>query len=123
VAKYSGGTITASYLLDLGGNQVTELNGSGAWVHSNVWTGGKLLATYDGTAGHVPNTYNYHLTDWLGTQRMQTTAAGNQEEVCYSYPFGDGLTCTGTDATEHHFTGKERDAESGNRGTRNRGTK
>jgi RHS repeat-associated protein len=45
---------------------------------------------------------------------MQTTAAGGNEEVCYSYPFGDGLTCTGTDATEHHFTGKERDAESGN---------
>jgi RHS repeat-associated protein len=44
---------------------------------------------------------------------MQTTAAGNQEEVCYSYPFGDGLTCTGSDATEHHFTSKERDAESG----------
>jgi RHS repeat-associated protein len=44
---------------------------------------------------------------------MQTTAAGNQEEECYSYPFGDGLTCTGTDATEHHFTSKERDSESG----------
>ena len=115
VAKYSGSTITASYLLDLGGNQVTELNGSGAWVHSNVFAGGgALLATYEGTAGHAPNTYHYHLTDWLGTQRMQTTAAGNQEEICYSYAFGDGLSCTGADATEHHFTGKERDTESGN---------
>ncbi len=27
--------------------------------------------------------------------------------------FGGGLSCTGTDATEHHFTTKERDAESG----------
>jgi len=46
---------------------------------------------------------------------MQTFASGNQEETCKSYPFGDGLACTGgTDATEHHFTGKERDAESGN---------
>jgi RHS repeat-associated protein len=45
---------------------------------------------------------------------MQTTASGNQEEVCDSYPFGDGLSCSGgADATEHHFTGKERDAESG----------
>jgi RHS repeat-associated protein len=46
---------------------------------------------------------------------MQTFASGNQEETCKSYPFGDGLACTGgTDAAEHHFTGKERDAESGN---------
>jgi RHS repeat-associated protein len=45
---------------------------------------------------------------------MQTSASGNEEERCYSYPFGDGLNCTGADATEHHFTGKERDQESGN---------
>jgi RHS repeat-associated protein len=79
-----------------------------------VWAaGGRLLATYEGPGEPHPNTYHFHLTDWLGTQRMQTIAAGNNEEACYSYPFGDGLTCTGTDATENHFTGKERDAESG----------
>ena len=46
---------------------------------------------------------------------MQTTATGNNEETCTSYPFGDGLNCTGAspDSTEQHFTGKERDAESG----------
>jgi len=103
----------AGYLLDLGGNQVTELNTSGQWAHSNVYAGGRLVATYEGAAGSKPNTWHFHLTDWLGTQRMQTFATGNQEEVCYSYPFGDGLTCTGADATEHHFTGKERDTESG----------
>jgi RHS repeat-associated protein len=114
VAKLgSGGTVATSYILDLGGNQVTELNASGGWKHSNAWAGGRLLATYEGPAGTDTVGYHFHLTDWLGTQRMQTTAAGNQEEECYSYPFGDGLTCTGTDATEHHFTGKERDAESG----------
>ena len=115
VAKLgSGGTVATSYLLDLSGNQVTELNASGGWKHSNVWAaGGRLLATYEGPAGTDTVGYHFHLTDWLGTQRMQTTAAGNQEEECYSYPFGDGLTCTGTDATEHHFTSKERDTESG----------
>jgi RHS repeat-associated protein len=115
VAKLgSGGTVATSYILGLGGEQVAELNASGGWKHSNVWAaGGRLLATYEGPAGTDTVGYHFHLTDWLGTQRMQTTAAGNQEEECYSYPFGDGLTCTGTDATEHHFTGKERDAESG----------
>jgi RHS repeat-associated protein len=114
VAKYSGGTISSSYLLGLGGEQVTEFNNTGGWVHSNVWAGSKLLATYEGTSGPHPNTWHFHLTDWLGTERMQNTAAGNNEEVCYSYPFGDGLYCTGNaDATEHHFTSKERDTESG----------
>jgi len=111
----SSGVATSVYVLGLGGEQVSELNSSGAWVHSNVFAaGGRLLATYEGPAGPKPNSYHFHLTDWLGTQRMQTTASGNQEEVCYSYPFGDGLSCTGgSDATEHHFTGKERDTESG----------
>ncbi len=114
VAKYSGSTVTARYLLDLAGQQVTELNAAGAWMHSNVWTaGGKLLATYEGPGESKPNTWHFHLTDWLGTERMQTNALGQLEETCTSYPFGDGLTCTGSDATEHHFTTKERDAESG----------
>jgi len=111
----SSGVATTIYVLGLGGEQVSELNGSGAWVHSNVFAGGgRLLASYEGPAGTDTAGYHYHLTDWLGTKRMQTTAAGNQEETCMSYPFGDGLSCTGgPDATEHHFTGKERDTESG----------
>ena len=115
VAKYgSGGALTASYVLGLGGEQVSEVNGAGVWAHSNVFVGGRLMATYEGPGGTAHLGYHYHLTDWLGTQRMQTNAGGNQEEVCYSYPFGDGLNCTGSaDATEHHFTGKERDTESG----------
>jgi len=111
----SSGAPTSIYILGLGGEQVTELNSSGAWVHSNVFAGGgRLLASYEGPAGTDTAGYHYHLTDWLGTKRMQTTASGNQEQTCMSYPFGDGLACTGgPDATEHHFTGKERDVESG----------
>jgi RHS repeat-associated protein len=115
VAKYSGSSVTATYILDLAGNQVTEFNGSGTWMHSNAWAGGRLLATYEGPGESKPNTYHFHLTDWLSTQRMQTNAAGAAEEMCYSYPFGDGLLCnvSGADATEHHFTSKMRDTESG----------
>jgi RHS repeat-associated protein len=106
--------VTTSYLLDLAGNQVTELNASGGWKHTNLFLGGRLLATYEGPYGTASAGYHFHLTDWLGTQRMQTTASGIQEETCTNYPFGDGLSCIGSaDATEHHFTGKERDAESG----------
>jgi len=103
-------SITAQYLLDPGGEQVTELDGSGNWQHTNLFAGGRLLATYDTRGQH------FHFTDWLGTRRAQTTAAGVSEEQCQSLPFGDGLSCSGSgvDATEHHFTGKERDGESGN---------
>jgi RHS repeat-associated protein len=54
-------------------------------------------------------------TDPLGTKRVQTSASGVAELNCLSMPFGDGLNCigTGTDATPHHFTGKERDTETG----------
>jgi RHS repeat-associated protein len=53
----------------------------------------------------------------LGTRRAQTDYAGVLEQSCASLPFGDGLTCSGGNLqapTEHHFTGKERDSESGN---------
>jgi RHS repeat-associated protein len=87
-----------------------------------VWTGGKLLATYDTKGLH------FELTDPLGTKRVQVNAQGQVDETCTSLPFGNdvgnwpGGNCvvpgnqlgTGDDATEHHFTGKERDAESGN---------
>lgn len=112
VAKLgTGGVITAMYILDTGNHQVTELNGSAQWQHTNVYaSGGRLLATYTPSSG----SYHYNLTDWLGTKRMQTTANGNVEETCVSYPFGDGLSCVGSaDATEQHFTGKDRDAETG----------
>ena len=115
VAKLnSSGTVTSVYILNAANQQITELNSSGTWQHSNIYApGGRLLATYDAPGQSSPG-YHYNLTDWLGTKRMQTTSGGNQQETCLSNPFGDGLTCTGgTDATEQHFTGKDRDVESG----------
>jgi len=116
----SGFNLTNQYLLDQGGNQVTELNGTGGWVHSNVWAGAHLDATYDTSGLH------FHLADPLGTRRVQANVYGVIEESFQSLPFGDGLAavanpnclpanhCYSEDATEHHFTGKERDTESGN---------
>jgi RHS repeat-associated protein len=107
-------TLTGLYLLNRGGEQVTELNGTGGWVHSNVWAGSHLDATYDTKGLH------FQLADPLGTRRVQTNYQGVVEETFQSLPFGDNLTpvstglSTSDDATEHHFTGKERDGESGN---------
>jgi hypothetical protein len=53
VAKAAiSGAVTSSYVLGLGGEQITEVNGSGQWVHSNVYAGGALLATYDNAGIH-----------------------------------------------------------------------
>jgi RHS repeat-associated protein len=118
-------TLSSQYLLDLSGDQVTELNGTltngqYGWVHSNAFSGGRLTATYDTHGLH------YAIADPLGTKRVQElispTGTAALDESCYSLPFGNDIgnprttNCPGpgVDATEHHFTGKERDTESGN---------
>ena len=103
--------MTNQYFLGPNGEQMTEmLTGSGVesrWLHTNVYAGGNLIATYqnDGSGPH------FRLTDWLGTMRVQTDYSGVIEQRCPSLPFGDGPQCHG--ATEQFFTGKERDSESG----------
>jgi RHS repeat-associated protein len=112
-SAYNGFQPTTDYILGPGGEQVTEMamdsNNTMAWQHTNVYAG-MLLATYDNTGLH------FYFNDPLGTRRAQTDYAGVLEQTCASLPFGDGLSCTGsiTAPTEHHFTGKERDTESGN---------
>jgi RHS repeat-associated protein len=105
---------TTQYILGAGGEQLTELSSAQngqfpVWKHTNVYGGGKMLATYDANGTH------FHLTDWLGTMRAQVNANGVVEETCINMPFGDDQNCSGSgvEATEHHFTGKERDMETG----------
>ena len=116
----SGFQFTENYVLGPGGEELTMMSGSNAWQRTNVYAGGKLLATYD-TAG-----LHFHLEDALGTRRMQLSGEladlGQPETDIQSLPFGDQLNSfpdqyapsTADDATPLHFTGKERDAESGN---------
>jgi RHS repeat-associated protein len=120
----NGFTATAVYVLGPSGEQMTEMtNSSGTWqwVHTNVYAPG-LSATYDADlTEHTEGSLYFDLSDWLGTRRQQTDYAGNPCLNFTSLPYGDGLTpitvsCLSPsgDATEHHFTGKERDTESGN---------
>jgi RHS repeat-associated protein len=53
--------------------------------------------------------------DWLGTERVRTDKSRASYEACTSLAFGDGQSITGTcgDVSPMHFTGKERDSESG----------
>ena len=117
----NGFIMTTSYILGPGNEQLTELAWSGGVpkpAHTNVFAAGQLAATYsnsdpdDEPAGIL----YFQLTDWLGTRRVGTDSAGITAEVCHSLPFGDGEDCSPLAPTEHIFTGKERDAESGGDG-------
>jgi len=47
-------TLTARYLVDLGGDQVTELSehSGEVWKHSNVFSAARLAATYNYNGGY-----------------------------------------------------------------------
>ncbi len=116
-----GGQLIEGYILGQGGEQLSNYTGNGTWERTNVYGGGQQLATYDIVSSGAP-ALHFQLTDPLGTRRVQTAADGTAEENCQSLPFGDALNCgnvtgapnTADDANQLHFTGKERDSESGN---------
>ena len=114
----NGFQTTASYVLGPKGEQVTEMevsSGQQSWAHTNVNAGGMLLATYD------PRGLHFQLTDWLGSRRVQTNAFGEVESTWRNLLYGNGQVgssppgapASADDATEHHFTGQQRDNESG----------
>lgn len=118
-------TATTAYVRGPGGDQLSELtNNTGAWnwAHTNVYAAGQLAATYDADAsGQTEGSLYFHLADWLGTRRESTDYSGIPCATYTSLPYGTGLfpssgpcLANSQDPTEHHFTGKERDAESGN---------
>lgn len=106
----NGFTATEKYVLGQGGEQLVARDGAGNWKRTNVLLDGVLLGTYDANS----DGFHYAFGDWLGTKRVQYSLTQGVEETCSSLPYGDSLSCNGFDATDHHFTGKERDAESGN---------
>ncbi|MGB0065026.1 MAG: RHS repeat-associated core domain-containing protein [Terracidiphilus sp.] len=135
----SNGLTTAKnetdYILGPGGEQVTEVaedaNGTMNWQRTYVNAASGLIATYESVPNPLynPAQYNpanptvdpptiampsFRLTDWLGTMRATTDASGVLQGTCTGLPFGDGVACNGDIPDPHHFTGKERDTETGN---------
>ena len=98
---------TVDYVYDLGGHVVAELSSTGSWNRGEVFVAGRHLATY------VNSTTYFDLTDWLTSERVRTGVSGMVAETCQNLPFGDGQSCTGTDLSPLHFTGKQRDTETG----------
>jgi RHS repeat-associated protein len=108
----NGFSLNTSYILDKDGYEVSVFNGS-TWDYSNIYAAGKLLATYT----NAPSEVDFPLTDWLGTKRMTVHPLGSVATCWSSVAYGNSLApCggNGLDPSNLRFTGKERDAESGN---------
>ncbi len=101
----TSGAGTAYYVYDTGGRAITEINSSGVWARGEVYAGGRHLATYmNGT------TYFVH-SDWLGNERLRTQVDRTPYSSWTNLPFGEGTNAP--DPSPLHFTGKERDSETG----------
>ena len=93
-------------------------------MRTNVYAGGRLIATYDNpTSNPGFASLHFQVTDPLGSRRVQTDSIGWPEEQFTNLPYGDGFSLSAApnpppggadDSTPLHFTGKERDQESGN---------
>lgn len=95
------------YLYDGASHALAELVG-GVWQRAEIYVGGRHLGTYSGGGGGVTS---FSHTDWLGTERVRTNVSGVVSETCTSNPYGDALSCAGTDVSPIHYTGLERDTE------------
>jgi RHS repeat-associated protein len=102
------------FAFDLDGHWTLRYNSSGGACYSEVYLNGRHVATSGGDLKFVH-------TDWLGTTRYSVdyhpgTSTNGVFTLwpasCTGLPFGDGLSCTGY-SSSLHFTGQERDSESG----------
>jgi RHS repeat-associated protein len=99
------------YYIGPDGSQLTEIapDGKGNMVAQRTYVsaGGQLMATLD------PDGTHFRLTDWVGNLRATTYSDGRVQGTWLNLPFGEDLGGSGP-TDPHHFTGKERDTESGN---------
>jgi RHS repeat-associated protein len=101
---------TVHYLYNPSGQLVTELSSTGEWNRGEVYARGRHLATYRNGLTYFSS------VDALGSERVRSTQNESSYESCDSLPFGDDQYCFGSAAgnvSPLHFTGKNRDSESG----------
>ena len=98
------------YWYGAGSEILDESDSSGNFTDEYVYFGGKRVA-HRVVSGNV---ISYYGGDFLGSARQIYTSAS---ALCYDadfYPFGGERIVTNTCSQNYKFTGKERDAESGN---------
>jgi RHS repeat-associated protein len=116
VAKTTGASVT-DFIYDREGHVILDTTPSPADSPlGELYVAGMHLGTYVVNSALTDTIFYYDHSDWLGTERARTNPSGIACETIQSLPFGDGQVINSTcgDVSPLHFTGKERDAESGN---------
>ena len=108
--KQQGQTME-DYVYDLGGHQISAHDGNTNLLRAELFGGGRHVATWNPSANYGPLFFNHE--DWLGTHRVRTDFTGIAREWCSDTPYGMNLACTPGDTSPMHFTGKQRDSETG----------
>jgi RHS repeat-associated protein len=112
------GISSMDHLYDLDGHKVAEVDPTGVFMRGELYAGDRHFAIFAPDPGPTGATFFTH-GDWLGTERARTDMTGTKCESITSLPFGDGQTISDScgdsagDVSPMHFTGKERDSESG----------
>jgi RHS repeat-associated protein len=91
------------------GEVLNESDLSGTMTEAYVYFDGKRIGHHNSS-----RQYFYYAEDFIGSSRVITTSAG---ATCYDadfYPFGAESPVTNTCPQNYKWTGKERDAETGN---------
>ena len=118
VRKATASSGTLDFLYDAEGHKVAEVDPTGTFLRGELFAAGRHFAVFAPEPGPTGATFFTH-ADWIGTERARTDMTGAVCESITSLAFGDGQTITGNcsnssgDVSSLHFTGKERDAESG----------
>ncbi len=111
IRRTLAGSHNYDYFYDLAG-RVVSATYDGTWNRSEGYIGDRHFLTYNSTANY------YAHVDWLGNERVRTTTGAALYTACYDRPFGDDLSCgpvsADNDVSPMHYTGYERDSETGN---------
>jgi RHS repeat-associated protein len=90
---------------------LTEADLAGTINEEYIYFNGARIARVDRPSGTV----HYYFSNHLGSHTMVTSATGSCEQDIDYYPYGGVITDHCPNVAQHYkFTGKERDAESGN---------
>ena len=109
---------TLDFLYDSDGHKIAEVDPTGTFLRGEFFAAGRHFAVFAPDPGPTGATFFMH-ADWLGTERARTNMTGTACETIGGLPFGDGQTINDScgdsagDVSPLHFTGKERDAETG----------
>lgn len=100
---------TERYSFDLNGRRSTAWNSSGGLDSAQYYAGSNPVAYWLAADGNI----HFQHQDWLGTERLRTTATGSVEGQYSSLPFGDGPSSSGTDTNVGHFALLDHDLTTG----------